>query len=160
MPNATIEKKDNITTEGNVAAKAVVGRLYKLDRKAKENISFSGRKVKKHFQKTFRTKRSNWFITRKILGLTTDNIPTHVRLVQLRKSAILNTPQQAASAVVKIIEEKNPFATKEGAPKFGKEIQFFEWAEKNWNTHLESLPSEEREKHIEAAITLSEKMNT
>lgn len=158
MPNTSVTKKTAIASEGNIAAKAVVDRFYsRLDRKVKGNVSFSA--VKKRGSKGLQTKRSNWVITRKILGLTSENVPTRVRFINLKRSAILNTPQQTASAVVKIIDEKNPFATKEGSPKFGKEMEFFEWAEKNWNIHLETLSSEERAKHIEAAVSLSEKMN-
>ena len=156
MPKTYVANTTDNVTAGNTAAK-VIGRL--LERKTKKAISPITSKEKRFRSKAFRAKRDNSLMARRILGLTTENIPARVRFEKLRQSASLKTAQHVASAVGKIIEEKNPFANKDGSPKYGKEIEFFEWAEKNWNSHLDTLTLEEKEKHIAAAISLSKKMN-
>lgn len=58
------------------------------------------------------------------------------------------------------LPEKNPYADKNNNPIKGKEILFFQWAEKEHNQHLKTLGPEERKKAEEAISHMAKKMNS
>jgi len=143
--------KDAPVRDATKAATKGIVNSRKLDRTSKRHTLVRGKRVRYEMKQS-----GSWHFIREILKSTDSNIGEGAGTL---KGHGKRRFKKSERAVVKIIEAQNPYADKDGAPKKGEETQFFKWAEKNWNKHLLTLSEDEREKHIAAAISLSEKMN-
>jgi hypothetical protein len=154
MPKTSSLKKSNRAIEVKNATQGVVERFLKLGPNTKK------RNYQPHIKRSrTRSIMAHRLLMKKLLRLKNTGQPGVTLSAAYLEVSDLKAPQNIEHSVVKIIEEKNPFADKNGSPKQGKESEFFDWAENNWNSHLETLSKEEKKKHIDAAISLSEKMN-
>jgi hypothetical protein len=149
MPKVLLATKDNVAT----ARHQPTGRRHKIDRRTKREPHVL------HERKRFAEKiTGSWDFIRNIVASNKTSTGSRRLATPKKKRSRLRNPH-IELAVTRIIEEQNPFADKDGTPQKGEELQFFEWAEKNWNKHLDTLSAAEKKKHIDAAISLSEKMN-